>query len=303
MNIVEASGRDKKKLVQLALDRDKAKPVFPMFWSEKLDGCYCIAWKQANADIYKAGKVGIFSRTGERYTSMRHIEDELNCIMKHNELVIFEAWCPDTVQSTISGWCREQKEQRPLLQAVCHDLITIDEFVNGGTVPYNERYIKLMERIGVICEHVSLVKQVRVDSMELALTLCEDVWKKGGEGGVLRSIDGLYGGADGKCFGTKRSSDIIKIKKGVSFDLRVIGVYEGTGKYKGNLGGLECAWKDGGVINISGMTDAERGFWWSMPHTIIGKVVQVDAMCLSSKGLLREPRFKGVRTDKTEGDF
>lgn len=297
MNIVEVSGRDKKKLVQLALDRDKAKPVFPMFWSEKLDGCFCIAWKDH-------GKVGIFSRTGEQYTSMKHIEEELcNNVMDEGELVVFEAWCPETVQSTISGWCREKKEQRPQLKAVCHDFITIDEFVNGGTVPYNERYLKLMVRIGMMGENVYLVKQVRVDSMEIALELSEDVWKKGGEGGVLRSIYGLYGGADGKCFGTKRSSDIIKIKKGVSFDLRVIGVYEGTGKYKGNLGGLECAWKDGGIINISGMTDAERGLWWLMPHTIIGKVVQVDAMCLSSKGLLREPRFKGVRTDKTEGDF
>jgi len=264
MNIVKASGRDKKKLVQLALDRDKAKPVFPMFWSEKLDGCFCIAWKDH-------GKVGIFSRTGEQYTSMKHIEEELcNNVMDDGELVIFEAWCPETVQSTISGWCREQKEQRPQLKAVCHDFITINEFVNGGTVPYNERYLKLMVRIGMMGENVYLIKQVRVDSMEIALELSEDVWKKGGEGGVLRSIYGLYGGA---------------------------------GKYKGNLGGLECAWKDGGIINISGMTDAERGLWWSTPHTIIGKVVQVDAMCLSSKGLLREPRFKGVRTDKTEGDF
>lgn len=298
MDLVEASGRDKKKLVQLALDRDKAKPVFPMLWSEKLDGCFCIAWKDG-------GQIGIFSRTGERYTSMKHIEAELNNDMSDGDLVIFEAWTPNTVQATISGWCREQKEQRPQLQAWCHDYITIDEFTGKGErYQYTERHEALHGFIRPSIDgSIYILPQIRVDSMELALTLSEDVWAKGGEGGVLRSLSGLYGGTDGKCFGTKRSSDIIKIKKGVSFDLRVVGVYEGTGKYTGNLGGLECAWKDGGIINISGMTDAERSLWWSLPHTIIGKIVQVDAMCLSSKGLLREPRFKGVRTDKMEGDF
>ena len=64
-----------------------------------------------------------------------------------------------------------------------------------------------------------------------------------------------------------------------------------------------CRWKNGGVIYISGMKDSQRHLWWSNPDEIIGKIVQVDAMSESSKGKLREPRFKGIRTDKTEGDF
>jgi len=302
MNIVEASGRTKKKLVQLALDIAKAKPQFPMLWSEKLDGCYCIAWKEKDST-----SVSIFSRTGERYTSMKHIEAELSEAILIGDMIIFEAWCPDTKQSKISGWCREQKEQRPQLQAKCHDYIRIEDFINGGTsAEYEIRYKILKSILQYIDQDiVSVVRQIYVDNMEDAMALTDDVWDRDGEGGVLRNPNGLYGGADGTVFGTKRNSDIIKLKKGVSYDLEVVGMKCGDskGKYSETLGKLVCRWDDGKTIQISGMTNLQRQLWWNNPEVIVGKIVQVDAMCLSSKGLLREPRFKGIREDKMEGDF
>lgn len=300
MNIVELSGRDKKHLVQLALDLPKVKQEklrWPMMWSEKLDGNYCIALKHQDS-------IGIFSRTGEQYTSMRHIESELFDIMNEDTLVIFEAYEPNTAQSVISGHCRDTKEQHPELLAMCHDALTLNEFVNGGTTEYIERCLRLIEMCIDELRHCSVIQQIHVDSLEQAMELTKEVWANGGEGGVLRNPHGLYAGGIGcPVVGTKRNEDIIKLKQSVTYDLEVIDTKVGKGKYSDTLGKLVVRWKDGKTLPVSGMTDLQRREWWNNPKLIIGKIVEVRAMRDSSKGSLREARFKGIRYDKSEGDF
>lgn len=301
LNLETLTGRKKNKLVQLALSLDKVKTEklqFPMLVSEKLDGVYCLA-------IKLSGRVGIYSRTGELFTSMRHIEKILTEILMDDEVIIFEAYAPNTVQSTISGWCRDTKEQHPVLMAVCHDLLFLCELVAGGSVPYANRSALLKLRVDT-CRHttgtrgtywtVSCVDQKSVGSLKEAQDYADHIIEGGGEGAVLRNPSGLYSPG-------KRNQDIIKIKQGVSYDLKVIGFQEGRGKYTGTLGALICRWRDGKNVVVSGMTDDQRKLWWHAPGGILGKIVQVDAMRESSKGLLREPRFKGIRYDKTEGDF
>jgi len=311
ISLVEISGRTKEKLVQLALEVAKAKPSklkFPMLWSEKLDGNYCISLKTRErlSSISVGEVVYIFSRTGEVYTSMEHIQSELADVMDNDTLVIFEAYEPGMEQSVISGHCRDTKEQHPELKARCHDLITINEFINGGTVEYQDRYLALTELFDGFPErvHCSVVQQYRVDSMEIAMELTKDVWKQGREGGVLRNPHGLYAGGLGcPVVGTKRSEDIIKLKQSVTYDLQVVGVEVGKGKYSNTLGKLIVRWMDGKTLPVSGMTDAQRNAWWSDPKSIIGKIVEVKAMRDSSKGSLREARFKSVRHDKLTADY
>ncbi|GBG55169.1 DNA ligase [Sporomusaceae bacterium FL31] len=300
INLLELSGRPKNKLVQLALDLAKVKQdklQWPMMIAEKIDGVYCVA--------HKTNKVTIYSRTGEVYTSMQHIESLLYDLLDNNELIIFEACGPmGTPQSTVSGWARDTKEQHPELMAGCHDILQLSEFINGGRTPYKERYEDLKARLEFYrrgCTKgtywsVFLIKHNWVKSLDRAKGFAEDIISGGGEGAVLKNPEGLY--APGK-----RNQDIIKIKQGVSFDLEVLYVQEGKGKYTNTVGTLVCKWKDGRTIDISGMTDEQRHKWWNGTEIIVGKIVQVDAMCLSSKGLLREPRFKGIRYDKSKGDF
>lgn len=307
MDIVALSGRPKDKLIQLALDRGKAKLdklTYPRLVSEKIDGVFCLAVKDVERTSISVGQVvRIFSRTGEEYTSMNHIASLLNDLMDVGDIIIFEACGPmGTPQSTVSGWARDTKEQHPELMAACHDHLTVDEFINGGGRPYGTRLrdlsniVAVRERTKGTYWTIFKIAQKLVFSFEEALEYAEQVWANGGEGAVLRNPEGTYQGG-------KRNADILKIKQGASFDLEVVDIYPGQGKYKNTLGGLVCRWKNDRVIDISGMTDEQRILWWSIPSKIIGKVVQVDAMCESSKGLLREPRFKGIRHDKTKGDF
>lgn len=287
---------------QLCLSIDKAKKVsFPTLASRKLDGVYCYA--QYN---YPARTVTIFSRTGKVYKSMKHLEEQLLPVLKkaNSDYIIFEAYIPGEEQPIISGYCRDTVEQHPELMAFMHDCLSLDEAAGEMPTTYDERLSILEEAYYDVTDYqalpqVDIIHSRLLKNMEEVYSTADFVWSKGGEGLVLRDPSAPYSPG-------KRIATMIKVKQGVSYDLKVVGLEEGTGKYKGCCGALVCRWRDGTVIKVgSGLTDAQRKDWWNEFNydAIVGKIVQVDAMCESSKGLLREPRFKGIRYDKMKGDF
>lgn len=281
-------GRDKKHLFQklqpIEKIKDTTKLKFPMWASEKFDGVFCCALKKPD------GTIGIFSRTGKEYLSMEHLKEPLEPIVATKHCVLFEAYIPNESQSDISGKCRDTKEQHYGLKAYIHS------FIDGDSLEITSKYSNKIGAIPAVYYKVEEVLHKKVNSLEEAMELAESVWSRGGEGIVLNEIDAPYQPG-------KRNSSMIKIKQGLSYDLEVIGIDEGTGKYKGMVGAIRVRYKDGKVVTVSGMTDSQRKAWWKNPYEIIGKIVQIDAMTESSKGLLREPRFKGIRYDKEEADF
>lgn len=295
IDIVKLSGRKKDKLIQFAKnleDIPEKKLKFPMLWSQKMDGVYCLALKMD-------GKVTIYSRTGEVYTSMKHLEEELDKYMCPKDIIIFEAYSYATrKQSKISGWVRDTKEQHPELLGVCNTFICWDDFLGKKVIPYLEGY-RILNKILNGCDKTKLViaYQEVVNSLEEAMTKAQLIWTHGGEGIVLRNPDAYWQGG-------KRNEDMIKIKEKITLDLEVIGVFVGKGKYAGMLGGITCRYADDKVVEVgSGFTDSQRFDFWNDQESIIGKIVEVEAMKESDKGKLREPRFKGIRFDKTKGDF
>lgn len=295
-DICDIVGRDKKHLVQLCLPFEKLKPKelkYPLLVSEKMDGVFAFA-------LIGDGECFIFSRTGEEYLSLEHLKaplielyNELEC-----EVIIFEAYAEGVPQPTISGWCRDTKKQHPEVEAYIHDALTLSEFIAADTADtyyVRANYLKLHPSNS---PYLHLIPQFHVECEQALMALAESVWARGGEGVVARTEFGGY-------YPGKRNAYMVKLKKGVSFDLKVVGVEEGTGKYTGSTGKLICQDRNGKTIKVgSGLTDEQRATWWS-PYgydEIVGKVVQIDAMAVSTKGVLREPRFKGIRYDKKEVD-
>lgn len=283
-------GRDKKHLFQKCLPleqiKDTSKLEFPMWASEKFDGVFCCAVRKPD------GSIGIFSRTGEEYLSMEHLKPFYERYITDEDFVLFEAYIPNVPQSVISGACRDTKKQHPELLAYQHNAV-----VDGKS--YFMNIHKATLGIGGNCfdmPYVHYIKHIQVNDLQEALKLAEEVWARGGEGIILNDMTEPY--QPGKC-----NASMIKIKKVLSYDLQVVDIFEGKGKYAGTLGGLVCRWKDGKTIKVSGMTDERREQWWKNPELILGKIVEVHAMAESSKGLLREPRFKGIRWDKEEADY
>lgn len=292
--------RDKSHLIQLCLPREKMNnkktPQFPLMYSEKLDGVFCFA-------LCDLTSVHIFSRTGEEYLSLEHLKPELYDISKTlgTDIIIFEGYAKGVPQPTISGWCRDTKAQHYEVGAYVHDALSLDEF--WGTCearPYEERSQELNRiEFWQSYHHTFLVPQYFAYTWSEIDKAAERIWNAGGEGLVVRdpSVGYLPG---------KRNETMMKVKKYISYDLKVLSLQEGTGKYTGMVGALVCQFRDGKEVIVgTGLTDAQRKRWWSefFYDEIVGKIVQIDAMSESTKGVLREPRFKGIRTDKTEGDF
>lgn len=294
-DVCKLVGRDKHHLVQLCLPYEKLKCTlkFPVLASEKLDGVFAFAISLDN-------ECHILSRTGEEYVSLDHLKEPLLALSKEIqcEVIIFEAYAKGVPQPTISGWCRDTKKQHLEVEAYIHDAMPLGEFAGGG---FAESYYVRAEylRLHMIQNpYLHLVEQRHITNEKALFDMAESIWAAGGEGVVARpEFAGYYPG--------KRNQYMVKLKKGVSFDLKVVALEEGTGKYEGCTGKLVCQDRNGKKIKVgSGLNDEQRRTWWSPfgYDCIIGKIVQIDAMAVSTKGVLREPRFKGIRLDKTEVD-
>jgi len=94
-----------------------------------------------------------------------------------------------------------------------------------------------------------------------------------------------------------RSYDWMKIKDEITRDVKVTGMREGKGKYKGMCGALICD-HEGVRVKVAGMDDELRAKFWDKPKSIVGKIIEVLAQEETAAGSLRHPRFIKVRHDK-----
>lgn len=132
------------------------------------------------------------------------------------------------------------------------------------------------------------------DAAKLIEVLRDAVISKGYEGLVLKYAYGEYE--------HKRSIQWLKVKKFHSLDLKVIGRYEGTGKYAGMLGGLLCEYK--GVTSRigGGFVDEQRKQWWDCPESELPSIIEVKFQEITKANKLRFADFIKVRNDKDEVD-
>ena len=73
----------------------------------------------------------------------------------------------------------------------------------------------------------------------------------------------------------KRHRGVLKIKKFMETDCKIIDVLEGEGRLKGTLGALVCEYK-GNTVNVgSGYDDATRSEIWKNRDNIIGRYISV----------------------------
>lgn len=130
--------------------------------------------------------------------------------------------------------------------------------------------------------------------------LLDKIVEQGGEGIMLRRPSAPYYHSSGS---GDRKNYLLKYKKLKTCDLRIVGWNEGKGKYEGMIGSFICEDDDHTVrVNVAGIDDDTRA---SDPDLWMGKIIEVayfEGSQSKSKSLasLQFPRYKRVRTDKTE---
>lgn len=131
----------------------------------------------------------------------------------------------------------------------------------------------------------------------------KEIVNKGKEGVMLIRQDNVYK--------PKRVKTLLKYKKEIEGECKVVGLLMGDGKYTGVLGKLRCRLDNGKEFNIgSGFSDSQRECYTfdqngklknikpkdePIPH--IGDTITYSCMEITSTGIPRMPIYKCIRYD------
>lgn len=137
--------------------------------------------------------------------------------------------------------------------------------------------------------HITFVQHNTMMNINQVMEMYTHYLEEGYEGAMVKQDNGLYQNA--------RTWDWMKLKNTETADCKVIGVFEGGGKYFGMCGGLIVEFGKNTVKVGSGLSDAQRMYWWNDPDEIIGRTVEVAYHEVTPDGSLRHPRLKGLRGD------
>lgn len=281
--------------------------------SPKYDGCHAIF-------AFDEGQhVGTYSRTGEAVLSMDHIARSL---LDHYDLtqgrtaICGEAWMMGTEFNVISGKFRRQSPQ-PDLMFVPFDIVPFDYDTEGfGKLPLLlGQYNNMHYPTGYARRLESLVKR-RVDApsnvlrprfviedqnigfenvVEIASWYARDHKARTDsyfDGAVLAKGNGKY------IVGAGTGGEFIKVKPLISHSVVVEDVTVDFGAKTGKTTLVLGFTLDGKKQKVStGITQTQADEWAEYPSLIVNCTIEVEAMGYTVNGLLREPRFKGVRTD------
>ncbi|GEM_PF-423571 len=319
--LTRLTGRKPDKLAQKVKDLSDVSPKnLPegkqYHITEKLDGVFAFF-------LWIAGGWATFTRTGEQVKSCGHLERHLEELGVDKSLVIigevlklvqlpggsdgpFNEVGYAPVGETSGSFRRHERD--PSLRLVIHDCLTQEEFISGSSLwGYVDRIGDRLSCSGgvlIVPWEDTKTTLIRLANYSMGILknahyIAKSILSRGGEGIILRDPHATWEAG-------KRDHRIMRIKQFITKDLEVVGVKEGVGKMTGMAGSLMCRWKtpDGTLheIPVAGGDFAQRTAWLQRPWQIIGKIIEVEAMRMTPEGFLREPRYKGIRFDKTEAD-
>ena len=282
---------------------DKVKSAF--YLTQKLDGHRTIV--RINGE-----KITFRTRKGHEIFGLDEIERELRGlfpelsgfdIVLDGEITVIDESVEDVFGET-SKIIRKDGSKTGLKFHI-FDAVTHEEFVRGvSESPYSDRRhdMDIVSEVFFGEAVFSSILPVLYHGDDINEIAKWSNWAtdNGHEGIMLNIGSGLYK--------TKRTSDLLKVKKFHNADVKCVDVFIGGGKYSNTLGGITIDYK-GNLVNVgSGFTDEERDYYWNNKDEILRKIVDIQFFEESTNqkddGIsLRFPTFKSVRSDKTEDDI
>ena len=252
--------------VMLAKLFESKRVKYPCFGSPKIDG------------VRAKFKNGVFySRNGHPYVGLNHLAEELAPIQEEldGELIV-----PGCSFQTSSGMIRSDSPT-PNAEFKIFD-------VPSYRGSFRERLI-IIEDLHLVGLHVHKVPHTVLFSEDAVHEFYDSCRKMGYEGAVIKPYDYAYKGT--------RSYDWMKMKPKDNMDVIVTDVYEGKGKYKGQMGGVIVDFNGGNDIG-GGWSDKQRKEYWENPSLIVGKCIEVSYMEFTDDGNFRHANFEIIREDK-----
>lgn len=247
-----------------------SKVSYPCYISPKIDGLRA---------LYRKGD--FYSRKGGKILGLSHLIKEFKSIRTEGpvdgELVV-----PNKPFDDVSGLIRSHAE----VPDAEYWVFDIPLYKNE---PFHIRLMYMTELFANL-KHVKVIRHIPVHSMQEIEEFYEQCRAAGYEGAMLKSYYHKYRGV--------RSYDWMKLKPMHSADVKCISIYEGEGKYVGQMGGIVVNFGGKRVSVGSGFSDKQRNIFYSNPTLIVGSIVEILYMEKTPGGSMRHPRFSRIRNDK-----
>lgn len=287
--------------------------------TEKLDGFRL-------ATVIHNGEIKFYSRQGQLIEGLVEIEEDMKRLFTtcrisdaffDGELVDMECEniSSDENYKRVTKTARTKGEKRGLKYNI-FDILTYDEFVKQKckaeyrarryVLDYIDECIKEMNRLVTTAlpyiTHINILPVLYHGAdKSMIMEFLNKARENHKEGVMINLDDGMYE--------FKRTNNLLKVKVMQDADLKIIDVYEGTGKNVNKLGGIivefiynskhyqcECG---------SGFSEEERVDFWDNPAKIIGKIATIQYFEISKNdnggyGLRFPVWTHRIRDDKTE---
>jgi len=273
--------------VMLAKDGKECKNIDKIItsgvWvSRKYDGYRCLA-------IVKHGEATLYSRNGKEYVNFPTIQKALKASCNAETTYIFDGEILSDDFQSIQRSAFASKRGTTVGDVIYRIFDCIDsvewEKQSFKQLP-SERFVNLTKffTYNNIDSSLSMVEHVWSTNKEEILQLERDYIVEGYEGAMLLPEIPYYVG--------RKSNAMLKFKTMVTMDCEVVGVYQGTGKYAGSLGGLHLIQENGLRCDVgSGFDDTERRSIFNAPAAVCGRIAEIKYQNLSDDGILRFPIF------------
>ena len=303
-------------LFEVQLAESFGKKIIPMdkefYVTTKLDGFRILAVPNEN------GIYSFYTRKGEVYEGLDHLQHECQLIGQGRYVLDGEliARNDDNLSSgdlyKVTTKIARKKGKTPdkaKLQFHCFDIVDVDEFKRGkslGTYTIRRQFLDVLfeEHKLDLYNLVKVPVLYRGTDQSMVSKIANELTDNGYEGAMVNIGDAYY-----EC---KRHAGVLKVKSFKDADVWVKGVYEGTGRNKGRLGGIVIQYLYNGELQEcecgSGFTDEHRIKFWDNPELITGRVIEIQyfEVTTNDKGGygLRFPSWHHrFRDDKTQQDI
>ena len=275
---------------------------------QKLDGVRVLA-------VVNKTNVRLFSRNGKPFENFPHIVEAIDSARSQLRTLIKESYSGFVLDGEVIGASfqalMKQAQRKTNVDSTdmvynVFDYIPLADFERGYWNAQQHKRLDILEKMRPAFDNTNCVNIM--EGINVNLDTCaghdqlrryaEDSVAAGFEGIIIKELDAPY-----VC---KRDTYWLKWKPVYDYDLKVVGVVEGTGRNEGKLGALICEGIDQEKtikVNVgSGLSDAQRDDYWLNQDAVIGQtaVVLADAVTKNQDGTysLRFPRFKTFRDDK-----
>jgi len=253
--------------IMLAKLFEPKRVKYPCFGSVKIDGVRA---------LFRNGK--FYSRKGLEYVGLNHLVKQLSDV---KEVLDGELIVPGQSFQVSSGLIRNDS---PTPNAT-FQIFEVPSYKG----PFIERLMFIDDVTLQYKLNINKVHHVALYSENEVYDFYDDCRSFGFEGAVIKPYDYEYKGT--------RSYDWMKMKPRDNKEVMVLDVYEGKGKYKGQLGGVIVDFNGTNDVG-GGFSDKQRRDFWKDPSLIVGKCIEISYMELTDDGNFRHANFEWIREDK-----